>query len=191
MKTVVLAVAVLSFCTSPLRCLAQTVAPVIYLSASEQAKARQVTQEVQTAQSRKFRAAAAWQQFYQAYQAAHPELPAVAFTSDFRFAYSGKEASDDFWSAMPVAVSQLSGRERHKAKSLYSEVQESYHALVKAQKDWYTYQTEFLFGHVTAPSAGCNGTIVTLNGKSKTICNPWSNGVAFISNFRVAVPRFP
>jgi hypothetical protein len=93
MTTVVLSVVAFALCSSSSRCVAQEVVPVIYLSPGEIAKAKQIAQDLKSAQDRDSRARIAWQSFHQDYQAAHPEWPGLRFASDFRVALAQKSSS--------------------------------------------------------------------------------------------------
>jgi len=186
-KTLLLSAAAFSLCTSSLPCVAQEVASVIYLSTGESAKARQTAQDLTSAQDRNNRAATAWRNFHQSYQAAHPELSGLRFASDFRVAFAQKNISSAFPFDKEAATVELSAEERQKAESLHREMLEARRALDQAQKNWSDYWYQLVVDHVS-PSLG--GVIVTLpGGKSATIPSPWGNGVVFTPDFRVAVPR--
>src|SRR5262245_24445993 len=104
MKTLLLSSLAFSLCISSTRSLAQEV-PAIYLSPSEAAKAKQAVQDSKSAQERNKRAITAWQSFYNGYQAAHPELPGLRFTSDFRFAFTRKNVNSQFpWEGEAVTI---------------------------------------------------------------------------------------
>src|SRR5262245_41133879 len=92
MKTLLLSTVSCSLCISSLRCLAQE-DPAIYLYQSEVAKAKEAVQGFKSAQERNIRAITAWQSFFNGYRAAHPELPGLQFTSDFRFAFTRKKVN--------------------------------------------------------------------------------------------------
>ncbi len=189
MKTLLLSAAAFSLCTSSPRCVAQEVIPVIYLSTGEAAKAKQAVQDLKSAQNRDNRAATAWRNFHQSYQAAHPELPGLRFASDLRVAFAQKKLSGAFPWETEAATVELSAEERQKAESLHREMLEAKLALDQAQKSWSDYWYQLVLDHVP-PSPTAGGSIVTLpSGKSATIPNPWGNGVVFTSDFRVAVPR--
>ena len=189
MKTLLLSAAAFSLCTSSPRCVAQEVIPVIYLSTGEAAKAKQAVQDLKSAQNRDNRAATAWRNFHQSYQAAHPELPGLRFASDLRVAFAQKKLSGAFPWETEAATIELSAEERQKAESLHREMLEAKLALDQAQKSWSDYWYQLVLDHVP-PSPTAGGSIVTLpSGKSATIPNPWGNGVVFTSDFRVAVPR--
>ena len=123
MKTLLLSTVAFSLCISSLRCLAQEV-PAIYLSPSEVTKAKEAVQGFKSAQERYNRAITAWQSFFNGYHAAHPELPGLQFTSDFRFAFTKKGNSRFPWEAEAVTI-ELSPEERQKAESLYREMLEA------------------------------------------------------------------
>src|SRR6266571_1243720 len=118
MKAILLSAASFSFCTSSPRCVAQEVevVPVIYLSTGEATKARQTTQDLKSAYDRNNRAVTAWRNFYQRYQAAHPELPNLRFVSDFRVAFARK---NNRFPVEEAATVELSAEERQQAESLH------------------------------------------------------------------------
>jgi len=188
MKTLLLSTLAFSLYISSPCCLAQEV-PAIYLSPGEAAKAKQAVQDFKSAGERNNRAITAWRSFQQGYQAAHPELPGLRFTSDFRIAFTLKNLNTQFpWETEAVAI-ELSPEERQKAESLYREMLEARRVADQAQRNWSDYWHELILDHVPA-SPGSAGMVVTLpSGKSGTIPNPWSGGVVFTPDFRVAVPR--
>ena len=168
--------------------MAQDVVPVIYLSVDEAAKAKQTAQDLKSALDRNGRAIAAWRSFSQSFQAAHPELPGLRFSSDFRVAFAKKNLSNSFPFEAEAATVELSVEERKTAQSLHQEMLEAKRLLDQAQKSWLDYQHQFLFDHLPPNPAG--GIVVTLpSGQTATIPDPWGNGVVFTPDFRVAVPR--
>ncbi len=183
MKALVLAVAAFSLCTSP-RCAAQEVVPVIHLSTDEAAKARQMAQDLKSAQDRDNRATTAWRNFHQMFQAAHPELPGMRFASDFRVAFTRNISSRP---AEAVAV-ELTAEERQKAESLYREMSAAKLALEQAEKNWQDYQRELVADHVPRTGSANASTFTLGSGRSVVIEYPWFFGVAFTPDFRVAVP---
>jgi hypothetical protein len=190
MKALLLFAAAFSFFTPSPRCVAQEVVPIIYLSTSEAAKAKQTAQDLKSAQDRNDRAATAWRNFHQSYQAAHPELPGLRFASDFGVAFALKSLSSPFPITDEAATVELSTEERQKAESLHREMLEAKRVLDQAQKSWSDYWHQLVVDHVSPGPK--SGVIVTLpNGKSATIQDPWANGVVFTPDFRVAVPRYP
>jgi len=187
MKALLLSAAAFSLCTPSPRCVAQEVVPIIYLSTGEAAKAKQTAQDLTSAQERNDRAATAWRNFHQSYQAAHPELPGLRFASDFRVAFARKTLSKRF-ALEEAATVELSTEERQKAESLHRELLEAKRALDQAQKSWSDYWQQLVIDHVSPSPSG--GAIVTLpNGKSATIPAPWATGVLFTPDFRIAVPQ--
>ena len=189
MKTLLLSAAAFSLCTSSPRCVAQEVIPVIYLSTGEAAKAKQAVQDLKSAQNRDNRAATAWRNFHQSYQAAHPELPGLRFASDFRVAFTQKILSSPFPWEKEAATIELSTEERQKAESLHREMLEAKRTLEQAQKNWSDYWLQLVSDHVPSnPQTG--GMSFNLpSGKSVTIPDPWGSGPVFTPDFRVAVPR--
>jgi hypothetical protein len=188
-KALLLSAAALSLCISSPRCMAQEVVPVIYLSTDEAAKAKQTAQDLKSALDRNSRAIAAWRNFNQGFQAVHPEMPGLRFSSDFRVAFAKKNVSNSFPFEAEAATVELSAEERKKAESLHQEMLEAKRLLDQAQKSWLDYQYQFVLDHVP-PNPEAGGSIVTLpGGKSATIPIPWNSGVVFTPDFRVAVPR--
>ena len=65
---------------------------------------------------------------------------------------------------------------------------EAMRVVEQARLNWSDYWHELVLDHV--PATPGNGLIITLpSGKSGKIPNPWSDGVVFTPDFRVAVPR--
>jgi hypothetical protein len=168
---------------------AQKAVPVIYLSTAEAANARQTAHDLESAQDRNKRAATAWRDFHQSYQAAHPELPDLQFAFDFRVAIARKTSSSQYPLDKEAAAVELSTEERQKAESLNREMLEARRGLDQSEKSWSEYWHQLVLNHVS-PSPESGGTVVTLpNGKTATIPEPWTNGIIFTTDFRIAVPR--
>jgi hypothetical protein len=167
--------------------LAQESLPVIYLSAGETAKAKQITQEVKSAQDRQTRATTAWKNFYQSYGLAHPELGNVIFSSDFRVAFSVKSSTAQFPIDREAEVVELSTEERQKAESLSREMEEAARAVDQARKNYVDYSYELVADRF--PNA--DGNYVALSsGRTVRLPRPWGGGVAFTPDFRIAVPHY-
>jgi hypothetical protein len=177
-------------CTSPVPCVAQVLAPVIYLSTAESAKTRQAAEDLKRAQDRDGKATAAWQDFYGAYQRAHPEMPSVRFASDFRVAFARKVTGNANPLTFEATTVELSTQERQNATSLHREMEEAKAALLQAQKKWSDNWHQLVFGHF--PNSDGSGLPVQLpDGKSAVIPAPWANnGVMFTPDFRVCVPGY-
>jgi hypothetical protein len=188
-KALFLAVVAFSVCASSPHYIAQ-LAPTISLSASEAAKAKQAVQDFKSAQERKTQTETAWRNFYDSYQAGHPDLPGLQFASDFRIAFSKKNNGNRPWETVAnLATVELSSEERQKAEFLYRDMLEARRLAEQAQKNWMDYWHELVLDHVPPTSPFPGGSVVTLpNGKSGTIPNPWGNGIVFTPDFRVAVP---
>ena len=176
----------LSICTSSPRCTAQEVVDVIHLSAEEAAKAKQMLEDVKDAQDRRTRARLSWQNFYQSFQAAHPELTGLKFSSDFRVAFAVNRVPEPV-SRAAIAV-ELSPEDRKKAESLHREMLESAQAHDQSRKSWRDCQYEIVASHI--PSTGEGDDVILPSGKSVRIPNPWGGGLAFTPDFRIAVPRY-
>jgi hypothetical protein len=160
---------------------------VIYLSAGEAAKAKQITQELKSAQDRYIGAMTASKNFYQSYQAAHPELTNVQFSPDFRAAFSVKSSTAQLPLDREVTVVELSAEERQKAESLYREMSEAGRAVGQAQKNYKDYWIELVADRFPNYEGG---TVVELSsGRKVTVPVLWFNGATFTPDFRIAVPR--
>jgi hypothetical protein len=166
-------------------CTAQDLAPVIRLSADEATKAKQLAQDVIGAKERSTKAKLAWEQFHQTYQAAHADLPALRFSEDLRLAFAIVRSSQ--LEVSYVATIELTADERKKLGALHQEMIVSGQSQKQAEESWQEFQWQLVVDHVGTSSTG--GANVTLAGKQITIPNPWSSGIAFTSDFRLAVPR--
>ena len=176
-------------CTFPVPCVAQEVAPVIYLSTAESAKTRQVGEDLKRALDRDRNATAAWQDFYRAYQRAHPEMPGLRFASDFRVAFARKVSGNANPLSFEATTVELSTRERQSATSLHREMEEARVALLQAQKQWADNWHQLVIDHVQ-PNPGGGGLPVRLpDGESAVVSDPWTNGVIFTPDFRVGIPQ--
>ncbi len=186
MKALLLSFAAFLFFFSSARCMAQDVAPVIYLSPEEAARAKQTLQDFISAQDRDKRATTAWQSFNQVFQAAHPELPNLRFSSDFRVAFARRNRAN-FPFEDEAATIELSAEDRTKAESLYRETTEARRLAGEARKNWSDYQYQIVLNHFP-PEAG--GMILTLpSGKPAMIPSPWSSGIVVTPDFRAAFPK--
>jgi hypothetical protein len=184
------AVCVISISWVP--CVAQETAPVIYPSTAESAKAKQAAEDLRGAQDRDKKAMAGWEDFYRAYQRAHPELPGLRFTSDFRVAFARRNSTNPAYPlSLEAAVVELSAQEQQNAVSLHREMEEARAALLQAQKKWTDNWHQLVLDHVGASPDGSGSSVQLPDGKSAVIPNPWANGVIFTPDFRVGVPQFP
>ena len=186
---VMLRVLVLSTVTlclyASLPCAAQSLAPVIRLSADEATKAKQLAQNLKDAKDRSAKAKVAWGQFHQTYQSAHPDLPGLRFTADFRLAFALLNSSIP--EVRHVATIELTAEERKKLEALHREMTESEQSQTQAEKTWREFQYQLVVDHVgTSNTEGAN---VTLAGKQIIIPNPWGGGLAFTSDFQLAFPQ--
>jgi hypothetical protein len=178
-----------AFSAFSVACTAQTVAPVIRLPASESANARKAVQDYRAAFDRNQRATAAWNEFNQNYRSAHPELPDLRFSSDFRLAFAKKISADPLpWGRNEITTIELSDAERRRADALHREFVDAASALEKARMDWLLYEHQFVLDHI-GPSR--EGAIITLpDGKSAMIAPPWASGIEFSTDFQTAVPAY-
>ncbi len=165
--------------------LAQELVPIIQLSAEESAQARQGIQDLNKARDRSTKAELAWVTFRQNYQAAHPELPSLRFTSDFRLAFVLQDSRSQAISAVA-----LTADEQHQGQALHREVLESRQALEQAEKNWLNYQYQLVLDHHVPNNTG-SSTQLILGGKVANVPSPWGSGVAFTPDFRFAVPLRP
>jgi len=167
---------------------AQELVPIFQLSAEETAKVSHLTQDVKNAHQRFDKAATAWRMFQQTYQAAHPDLANVQFTSDFRLAFTSQNSSSALDAeGQLITPVELTAEEQQQLKAKHREMTESQQSLRQAQQNWLDYQNELVADHF--PS-GKEGAVLTLSsGKQFVISYPWSNGLAFTPDFRFAVPR--
>ena len=166
-------------------CAPQDLAPVIRLSADEATKAKQLAHDVIDAKERSTKAKLAWEQFHQTYQSAHADLSDLRFSEDFRLAFAIVRSTP--FEVRQVATIELTADERKKLEALHQEMIVSEQSQRQAGKNWQEFQYQLVVDHVgTSSTAGAN---VTLAGKQITIPNPWGSGLAFTSDFRLAVPR--
>lgn len=93
-------------------CHAQELIPTIQLTPDEVAKAKQVTEELKSAQDRSRKAERAWYEFHSQYQKAHPELPNMRFSSDFKaaFALNNEYATAGLIQAIRVELTPTSAK---------------------------------------------------------------------------------
>jgi len=176
----------LGFCSLRL-CTAQQLVPVIQLSADEAGKAKQAEERLKSAQERNSKAIAAWQEFHQSYQVAHPDLAPLRFTADFRHAFALR-GSPNLLESKPVRIVDLTLEEQNKLQALYQELVDSDRVLKETEASWRDYQYQLVAAHVAAREAE-SGTIMRLGGKNLKIPVPWSVGLAFTPDYRLAVPR--
>jgi hypothetical protein len=170
---------------------AQQLISTIQLSTDETAKAKQVTEELKNARVRLDKASAAWDGFRKSYQAEHPELRNLRFSSDLRIAFapSDEELAPGVRQATSV---ELKVEERRKLEALVTELTESQRSLKQAQTHWNDFQNELVADHISrTPGVSGEGPIaVTLSdGKTVAVAREWLNGIALTPDFRFAVPR--
>ena len=168
--------------------MAQELVPVIHLSAEETAKTKKAAQALIHAQERNSRAQLAWEQFYKLYDATHTDMRDLRFTEDCRFAVGATNSRAPFLTE--ITTVELTPEDRQKLTSISRELADSKEANKEAMKNWEDYENQFLADHVgTATSNDETGGAVMVGGKHVPIPQPWSNGVAFTPDFRMAVPR--
>ena len=175
----------------PSLCPAQQLIPTIQLSTDETAKAKQVTEELKNAQVRLDKASAAWDGFRKSYQAEHPDLRNLRFSSGLRtaFALTDEELAPGVKQATSV---ELKVEERRKLEALVTELTESQRSLKQAQTHWKDFQNGLVADHIpiTLGADGVGPVALTLsNGKTVGVAREWLNGIALTPDFRFAVPR--
>ena len=150
----------------------QELVPILQLSAEETAKASHLAQDLKNALQRSDKAVTAWRMFQETYQSAHPDLPNVHFTTDFRFAFTSQHSSSAFPERQVITPVELTSKEQQQLKALHQERVESQQSLQHAEKNWWEYQHQLVADHGT-----------------QTVVSPqWANGLAFTPDFRFAVP---
>jgi hypothetical protein len=183
-KPFILSSAVLCLFMS-LPCVAQELAPVIRLSADEATKAKKLAQDVIDIKERSTKAKLAWDQFHQTYQTAHADLRGLRFSEDFRLAFAWVPSST--FEVRQVAAIELTADERKKLEALHQEMIVSEQSQKQAEKNWREFQYQLVVDHIGTSST--DGANVTLAGRQILIPNPWGQGAAFTSDFRLAFPR--
>jgi hypothetical protein len=114
---------------------AQELVPIFQLSAEETANASHLAQDVTNAQQRLAKAGEAWHGFQQTYQSAHPDLPNVQFTSDFRLAFTSRGSSSYLAAAAQLITPvELTAEEQQQLKTIHREMTESRQSLRQAKK---------------------------------------------------------
>jgi len=185
-RVISILVAVCFYPGTSLVCVAQELVPVIRLSTDETAKAKQLEQNLKDARERRAKAKISWDQFYKSYQAAHPDLPGLRFTEDFRLAFALLKSADG---DIPHAASiDLTAEERQKLETLHREMTDSEGSAMQAEKNWREYQYELLLDHVGNSKSG-GGVVKLATGKEVVVGAPWTSGLAFTPDFRLAFPR--
>lgn len=167
---------------SPL-CEAQTLAPVIYLSSAETAKAKQLRGELKQAIERQEKARAAWAVFQRLYQAAHPELVPLQFTADYRMAFATRTSGG----IREMVMVDLSPEERKKIEDLVTELRAADQGLRKTESSWRDFQLELAATH-TATAPGQRFGMSLSDGRQVLIAAPWADLIIFSPDFRFIVP---
>jgi hypothetical protein len=167
-----------------LPCVAQDVVPIIRLSPDEVAKARQLAQSLKDAQERNNKAKVAWEQFHQAYQAAHPNLRGVKFTDDFRLAIAKVDSPAVM--VFQAASIELTAEERKKLESLHQEMTESEQSRKQAHNAWMDFNIQLVVDHV--PATESYSEVTLSSGKQVRIWPPWNGLLVFTTDFKLAFP---
>lgn len=170
-------------------CAAQSLIPVIQLTSEESAKAKQLTQSLKDAKERSAKAKVAWEQFHDVYQAAHPDLPNLRFTEDFRLALA--RANSTIPGVPQLATIELTAEERQKLEALHREMDQSKESEKQAETNWQDFRTQLVLKHVGASTSG-SGNYVRLSGSvggQVLVPDPWSTNLAFTPDFRLATPE--
>jgi uncharacterized membrane-anchored protein YjiN (DUF445 family) len=169
-----------------LPCASQNLVPFIRLSPDEVTKAKQLAQSLKDAEERNNQAKVAWQQFHQAYQAAHPNLRSVKFTDDCRLAIAKVDAYTS--GVFQAASIELTPEQRKKLESLRQEMTESEQSRKQAQNAWWDFNTQLVADHVGDSGAGAYSELTLSSGKHVRIYAPWTATVVFTSDFKLAFP---
>ncbi len=187
MRIKILSLMLVCLCV-PSLCPAQQLITAIQLSADETASAKQVTEELKNAQARLDKASAAWDGFRKSFQAEHPDMRNLRFSSDLRtaFALSDEEVAPGVKQVMSV---ELELEQRRKVEALVAELTESKRSLKQAQMHWNDFQNELVADHIPqTPGQGRIGVTLS-NGKTVGVAREWLNGIALTPDFRFAVQR--
>lgn len=168
---------------------AQNLIPVIQLSAKETATAKQLVQALRDSEERSTKAKAAWEQFHQLYQTAHPDLPNVRFTEDFKLAVARMSSSS---SEVPqLAAIELSAEERRKLETLHREMDQSAESHKQAVASWRDFRIQLIVNHIRS-SYTVGGRSVWLSNDAVgaiSLPSPWTEDLAFAPDFKLAAPR--
>jgi hypothetical protein len=153
-------------------CAAQDLVPVIRLSVDETAEAQRLVHDVEIAQERVSKANIARQAFYQTFQAAHPELPNLKFTSDFRMAFAPARL-DSVKGLDRIDFVELTSEKQQKLRELHEEVNLSRQNSDQTRTAWLTFQQKVVMGHVEKP--GSVSPIVLHSGGQLMFPAGWTN----------------
>jgi hypothetical protein len=170
-------------------CAAQTLLPVIQLSAEESATAKQLAQALKDANERSATAKVAWQQFHQLYQTAHTNLPNLRFTEDFRLAVATMDSSTP--GVYQLATVELTVEERQKLQALHREMTQSEESQKHAENNWKDFKIQLVLKHIGTSTTGSSGGFVRLStgvGGDILVPNPWAGELAFTPDFKLATP---
>lgn len=170
-----------------LSCAAQDLVPFIRLSADEVAKAKQLAQSVKDAQERSNRSKVAWEQFHQAYQAAHPNLQNMRFTDDFALAVARVYSPTSRISQ--AASVELTAEERKKLENLRKEMIESQQSQKQAENAWQDFQYQLVIDHISISTPTGYSDVTLSTGKQARIPSPWGV-LVFTTDFKLALAGF-
>lgn len=168
---------------------AQSLIPVVQLTSEESANAKQLAQAVKDAKERSAKAKVVWEQFHQLYQAAHPELPNLRFSEDFKLAVARTNSSNP--PVYQIATIDLTSEERQKLETLRREMTQSEDSEKQAENNWKDFKIQLVVKHIgTGRSASGSSGIVRLStgGGDIELPMPWGGELAFTKDFRLATP---
>jgi hypothetical protein len=143
-------------------------------------------QALKDANERSARVKVAWEQFHQFYQAAHPDLPGLRFTADCRFAITLRNSSTTA-DVHQVATIELTAEERQKLETLHREMSASEQSQKQAVNNWLDFKYQLVIDHVGSTAEGYSERTLS-SGKPVKIFVPWNSGLAFTTDFRLAIP---
>jgi hypothetical protein len=169
-----------------LPCMAQKLVPAIRLSADEVGRAQQLVQALKNAKERSAKAEVVWEQFHQSYQAAHPDLPGLRFTEDFRFAMGRVNSSTS--GLFLAATIELTADERKKLEALHREMVESEQSQTQAEHDWRDFKYQLVVDHLGNSATGGYSDVTLSTGKVVRIPAPWNGELLFTNDFKSAFP---
>lgn len=169
---------------------AQSLIPVIQLTSEESAKAKQLAQALKDAKERSAKANVAWEQFHQLYQTAHPDLPNLRFSEDFRLAVAQMNSSIP--RVYQIATIDLTPEERQKLETLRREMTQSEDSEKQAENNWKDFEIQLVVKHIGTGHSTTGGAIVIVRlstgGGDIELPMPWGGELAFTKDFRLVTP---
>lgn len=170
---------------------AQDLLPVIRLTAEHVEQAKAAAEALRECNQRHEKATAAWRNLHARFTAQYPELGGVRIAESADLLIGMKRTYSDGVSHADMVV--LSAEEAAEVRQSREELESARNALQEARKQWLGFQYRVALAHLQKERA--TAKLIPQEGRADPgqtpwpeIPMPWTNGMVFSKDFRVAFP---